>query len=90
MAKSTKNPTRFYYRHKTKGTIFNPVDLHAKNASLEKVTEMEAYPERFAPPSLKKFKSKVSLDTIDTGPAKPKRKKTTTALGAEASKGMPK
>lgn len=56
--------TRFL-RHKRKGTIYGWSPNLAIVPDLEEVTEKEAFPERFAPESVKirKGKSKVNLET---------------------------
>lgn len=53
-----------FLRHKKKGTIYNYNERTAKNNSnLEEVTGLEAFPERFAPKSVKGKKPKVNLET---------------------------
>jgi len=81
------SPTRMFYRHKDKDTIFNLCPQHAVNPLLELVTAVEAFPEQFTPKSIKGRKSRVSVHTEDI-PETQAPRKGKAALEAEASKGL--
>jgi hypothetical protein len=70
-----------YIRVKKDGTIYDWNRFLAENPECEVVTEEQAYPERFIPPSIKGKPSKVNVATA--GIVKPTRKI------PEASSGWP-
>jgi len=84
-----------WLRNKKDGTIYGWTKVLAGNPTVEEIPEELAFPERFIPTTQKKRKSTLDLATdetsIDTAEAAPKKKsKAKEALGADASKGLPK
>ena len=76
-----------YLRHKTKGTIYGMSTAMAKSKNVEAVTGKEAYPELFAPKSVKE-KTVKAVDVGDLGDDAPAKKPDDSFLSKESAKGL--
>jgi len=79
-----------WLRHKLDGTIYNYNDILVNNPSVEEVSELEAFPEKYIPENQKGRKAKVDLSTPSTPKKKDKKKKTNPSLAEDASRNFGK
>lgn len=80
--------TDVFLRNKVKGTIYGYTPALAKSKNVEEVSGKEAFPELFAPKSVKQKKNEsVDLGELGTDPVDEKDK-TPPELAAEASRGL--
>lgn len=77
-----------FLRHVEKGTIYGWTKAMARSKNVEEVSGKEAFPELFAPRSIKSKKVK-SIDLGDLGDdAPPAQHESDKTLGREASRGL--